>query len=91
MPATWSACSWETQMARSLAGSSPAATLRRRRLGAAIARLTGTDAPVKEIARACGWASENYFCKDFRRHVGVAPGRFRRERLAFAPGEETFG
>lgn len=33
---------------------------------------------LKEVARACGYASLNYFCRQFRQELGTSPGRWRR-------------
>ncbi len=50
--------------------------------------LAGTDAPVKQIAEACGFSGEVYFIRRFREITGCSPGRFRiTNRLALPAGE----
>lgn len=39
--------------------------------------LTGTDAPVKQIAEECGFNGEVYFIRRFRELAGCTPGRYR--------------
>jgi AraC-like DNA-binding protein len=39
--------------------------------------LTGSDKPIKEIARQLGFSSEYYFSAVFKLHEGVPPGVFR--------------
>jgi AraC family transcriptional regulator len=67
-----------------LTGHTPAAYVRRRRLGEICRRLVETDEPLVDLALACGFESQAAFTRAFTRHVGVSPGRFRRARL-FAP------
>ena len=63
----------------SVAGSTPGKYITQIRLRAAATLLASTDLPVKRIALDCGYATDNYFCKDFRRLVGISPGAYRRE------------
>ncbi|MFH1378179.1 MAG: AraC family transcriptional regulator [Planctomycetota bacterium] len=69
----------------SVAGTTPAKYVTQTRLKAAATLLASTDAPVKRIALDCGYATDNYFCKDFRRLVGISPGAYRKEN-AERPG-----
>jgi AraC-like DNA-binding protein len=39
--------------------------------------LTGSDMPIKELARHLGFSSEYYFSTVFKLHEGVPPGTFR--------------
>jgi transcriptional regulator GlxA family with amidase domain len=48
------------------------------RLGRARTLLSETALSVKEVAFRCGFESEHYFSRLFRRKTGVAPGRWRR-------------
>lgn len=48
------------------------------RMQRAVRLLTPGDLTVKEVARRCGFADENYFCKVFRRNFNRSPGQFRR-------------
>jgi AraC-like DNA-binding protein len=48
------------------------------RVGRARALLGETPLTVKEIAFRCGFESEQYFCRLFKRKTGVSPGEWRR-------------
>lgn len=50
------------------------------RVGRARTLLSETTLTVKEIAFRCGFESEQYFCRLFRRKTGVSPGEWRRGR-----------
>jgi AraC family transcriptional regulator len=39
--------------------------------------MRGSDRPLAEIARSCGFASPSRFGDTFRRRLGVTPGRWR--------------
>ena len=39
--------------------------------------LLSTDYSLTDIALAVGFADQSYFCKVFKKHTGVTPGRFR--------------
>jgi AraC-like DNA-binding protein len=71
-------------------GTTPARYIRRRRLEAAARLLAATDRPVKAIALECGFGSDNYFCKDFRRAVGLSPARFRAAHAGQGDIQLTF-
>ena len=43
-------------------------------------RLANQDVPLKEIAFDFGFTDVSYFCKHFRRHVGITPSQFRLSR-----------
>lgn len=58
-------------------GISPLAYLTSLRLQSAMNDLLGTEKSVEQIARENGFSSGNYFCKIFRKHVGLSPGRYR--------------
>lgn len=65
---------------RAAAGTSPHQYLLDRRVERAKALLTKTRTPVVEIATACGFSSQSHFSSEFRRRVGISPGRYRRIR-----------
>lgn len=44
--------------------------------------LTGTDAPIQEIAARVGYHQSAQFSKSFRHHFGVAPRTYRRSNAA---------
>ena len=37
----------------------------------------------KDIANACGFASQNYFCRLFRKRIGVSPSQFQEQHVAW--------
>lgn len=41
--------------------------------------LAATSASNTQIAEQCGYRSTEFFCRQFRSHTGMTPGRFRRE------------
>ena len=49
------------------------------RLGRARALLGETSLTVKEVAYRCGFESEHYFSRLFRRKAGLTPGQWRRQ------------
>lgn len=65
-----------------LCGRSLRSELAARRLARAQGLLAAGDAPLAEIARACGFASQHWFNRFFRRATGLPPGRWRRARRA---------
>lgn len=62
---------------RAHVGRTPRAVVLERRLDAARALLTGTDAPIAEIALRCGFADQASLTHAMRRVLGVTPGRLR--------------
>jgi AraC family transcriptional regulator len=65
---------------RAAAGTSPHQYLLDRRVERAKAMLKKTSTPLVEIATACGFSSQSHFSHEFRRRVGISPGRYRRIR-----------
>jgi AraC-like DNA-binding protein len=59
-------------------GRTPRDVALARRLDAACALLTGTDAPIAEIALRCGFADQASLTHAMRRVLGSTPGRLRR-------------
>ena len=41
------------------------------------AQLKGTDMTIQEIAYSLNFPNPSFFCKFFRRHVGMSPLEFR--------------
>ncbi len=58
------------------------------RVGRARTLLSETALTVKEVAFRCGFESEQYFCRLFRRKTGTSPGEWRRG-LARVGGERA--
>jgi AraC-like DNA-binding protein len=69
-----------TALFRSEVGETPMQYLMRRRMDTARQLLEGTDMPVKRIAASVGFADQLYFSRQFKRHTGVSPVAYRKER-----------
>ena len=65
---------------RTSLGRSASDVIHARLLDEARRRLQHTDVPVARIADDLGFCDASYFVRFFRRHVGVTPARFRRDR-----------
>jgi AraC-like DNA-binding protein len=52
--------------------------LTRFRLEQATERLRRSNDPISAIALDCGYADQTAFTRQFRKVVGLSPGRFRR-------------
>lgn len=63
---------------KSATGSTPARAVDRIRVETAQRNLCNGSLSVKEIARRCGFGSEETMRRTFLRHVGTAPGEFRK-------------
>lgn len=63
------------------AGMNPGAVLRHLRVEHAKRLLVEHDLLLKQVAKLCGYRSENTFCVAFQRAVGISPKKFQRERL----------
>lgn len=61
-------------------GVSPMEALLRHRLCVAQKLLAETNLPLREISSMCGFNSESYFSRCFRKMYGCAPGSFRSMR-----------
>ncbi len=64
---------------KAVAGEAPLAYLTRWRMRLAEHSLRRADAPVGELARTLGYASESAFSNAFKRIVGVSPMRYGRQ------------
>ena len=62
---------------RRVVGESFSDRLNRIRIEESKRLLLATDDPIAQIAVSIGFSDQSYFCKVFRRYVGVSPGRFR--------------
>ena len=58
-------------------GSAPAEYIRRLRVESACRSLSGTPAPLIEIALAAGFSSQSHFSTTFRRLTGMTPTEYR--------------
>lgn len=52
----------------------------RRRLERAGTLMLTSDLPLSDIAQSCGFSDQAHLCKAFRRHHGITPSVWRRER-----------
>jgi AraC family transcriptional regulator len=59
-------------------GSSPMEYVVARRVERAKVMISGTRAPLAEVALACGFADQAHLNRRFRDAVGISPGRWRR-------------
>ncbi len=71
---------------RSLAGCTPMAVLRQRRVEAARHLVATTDLPLAEIARRVGLAGAPHLTRLFRQILGTTPGGIRRSLYRRHPG-----
>ena len=67
-------------------GITPARAVARMRVEAAKTQLASTRAPIKSVARRCGFGSEEALRRRFIREVGVPPGDYRT-RFSAAPAK----
>lgn len=67
-----------------LLGCAPLAYVKEWRMALARERLRDTDEGIAAIAAAVGYSSEFAFAAAFKRHVGTAPGQWRRRARAGA-------
>ncbi|KZE29603.1 AraC family transcriptional regulator [Crenobacter luteus] len=66
------------RMFRASFGLPPHAWIMRRRLERAREALARPDAPLADVAAACGYASASHLANRFRAALGVTPGDYRR-------------
>jgi AraC family transcriptional activator of pobA len=65
-----------------LLGRSPSVLVQQRILNEAVARLERSAITIKQLSFMLGFKDAAYFNRFFAHHMGVPPGRYRRERLA---------
>jgi len=70
-----------SRLFREARGISPGQYLNGLRLVMAMRLVRTGEHAVKDIAKQCGFASPNYFCKVFRQTFGVTPGSVAASRL----------
>ena len=59
----------------------PLQYIKQLRLNKAIELLESDMYPVHEVAHRVGYASEYYFCREFKRITGLSPMKFRKEKM----------
>jgi len=68
------------KLSQRLYGKGPAQQLRQLRMDRAKALLLGDpDLSISQVAQACGYDDYNYFISVFTQHMGISPGRFRKQ------------
>lgn len=67
---------------RTAVGKNPYAYVLSRRLDRARELIEGSDAPLAQVALACGFASQSHLTDAFRDRLGVTPGRYRADTRA---------
>ncbi|TVQ28106.1 MAG: helix-turn-helix domain-containing protein, partial [Wenzhouxiangella sp.] len=65
---------------KAMTGLTPAAFIRHHRLQRALVMLSDTDLSVHEIALDSGFSSPQHFSRLFRKHYGMPPDQWRRQR-----------
>jgi len=69
-------------------GTSPIDLLIRERIDKAKTYLRHSTKRIKEIACLCGFQSEYYFSKTFKKRTHLTPGQFRRSNTEFSDGND---
>ncbi|SDG26389.1 helix-turn-helix domain-containing protein [Pseudonocardia oroxyli] len=64
---------------RQATGHNPHEFVMLKRIEKAQSLLRRTQAPLREIAADCGFTDQSHMTKQFRRRIGVTPGRFRAD------------
>lgn len=64
---------------KSSVGVSPRGYIAQVRIEHAKRMITATSRPLAQIACDCGFADQPHLSKSFQRHVGMSPGRWRRQ------------
>ena len=64
---------------RAETGKGYSAYLQQVRMETACRLLTGSDRTIAEVVAACGYRDMKTFYNVFHQHMGISPGRFRRQ------------
>ncbi|MER8184732.1 AraC family transcriptional regulator [Kitasatospora sp. NPDC094015] len=65
------------ELVKEATGRTPALLIRQQQTLEAKRLLVATELTVRQVAAAAGFADPSYFCRFFRREVGLSPGEFR--------------
>ncbi|WP_435850997.1 helix-turn-helix domain-containing protein [Streptomyces roseolus] len=77
------------EVVRAATGRTPAALLREARVREAQRLLVATGLSVRQVGARVGFEDPAYFCRFFRREVGVSPGGFRKHHERPVPSIEA--
>lgn len=69
-----------TRQFRNATGYPPKEYLLRLRLKKSVMLLLNPEMPISEIAERTGFSDSNYFCRQFRKHYGLSPQKYRKKR-----------
>ncbi|MFC9728995.1 AraC family transcriptional regulator [Streptomyces roseolus] len=78
-----------TEVVRAATGRTPAALLREARAREAQRLLVATGLSVRQVGARVGFDDPAYFCRFFRREVGMSPGGFRKHHERPVPSIEA--
>jgi AraC-like DNA-binding protein len=76
---------------KSTVGVAPARYITGRRVKHACEILRTTQAPLADVALACGLADQSHLCKLFRRGMGMSPSRWRRQHQMYVSAKKVVG
>jgi len=62
-------------------GKSPQQYVTELRMERAMELLNSRMLTVSQVADQCGYNGQSYFCREFKKHVGIAPSRYRTETV----------
>ena len=62
-------------------GKSPQQYVTELRMERAMELLRSNMLSVAQVAEQCGYNGQSYFCREFKKHVGIAPSRYRTETV----------
>ena len=78
-----------TRLFRQTTGETPHQFVLRRRIERAGRLLENPDFPLGQVALATGFAHQSHLARHFKRHTGLTPSAYRRERTNRADGEQV--
>ena len=74
---------------KSATGKSPLDYLTDYRIDRAAALLSGSDLTLSEIGESVGLGETNYFCRVFRKRMGISPAKYRAKCRLTSDGKEA--
>lgn len=64
---------------KSIIGKTVMEYVREYRIKVGYSMLENTDKSIAQIAEACGFTDDNYFCRCYREYYGISPGKYRKQ------------